>query len=267
MNIIIIPVYKAVPNENEKLSFNRCLNVLGCHPIIIVAPIGFNSSYYDETSKVYGITLEKKYFAESYFTGINGYNRLLLTYEFYSCFNEYEYMLIYQLDAYVFRDELIKWCDLGFDFMGAPLIGRYSDIEFSNFMRVGNGGFSLRKIGTFIQAYNHKKNLLMPNEIIKRFNVFKKPCTRIPLLILMTFGYKNKLAYFAKNWKYNEDDFWSGFLDKTTFSLQKPTPRMALGFSFERFPSATYEITKKLPFGCHGWRKYEYDKFWESFIK
>jgi hypothetical protein len=82
----------------------------------------------------------------------------------------------------------------------------------------------------------------------------------------MLLGYRNKLSYFANNWKYNEDDFWSKFLMKTTFSLSKPNPDKALEFAFERFPSNLFEITGKLPFGCHAWEKYEYTEFWKQYI-
>ena len=29
-------------------------------------------------------------------------------------------MLIYQLDAYVFKDELLNWANKGYDYIGAP---------------------------------------------------------------------------------------------------------------------------------------------------
>ena len=41
----------------------------------------------------------------------------------------------------------------------------------------------------------------------------------------------------------------------------------ALRFSFEVNPKSLYKMNNdKLPFGCHGWRKYDPD-FWKQFIK
>ncbi len=38
---------------------------------------------------------------------------------FYKQFLNYEYILIYQLDAFVFKDEL-NYCSQGIDYVGAP---------------------------------------------------------------------------------------------------------------------------------------------------
>ena len=39
----------------------------------------------------------------------------------------------------------------------------------------------------------------------------------------------------------------------------------AVLFSLEAFPERYYGVTKKLPFGCHAWRRYNYD-FWKNVI-
>jgi hypothetical protein len=53
----------------------------------------------------------------------------MLSIDFYKRFRDYKFILIYQLDAYVFRDELEYWCEQDYDFIGAPLIenGKGSD--------------------------------------------------------------------------------------------------------------------------------------------
>jgi hypothetical protein len=43
-----------------------------------------------------------------------------LSEEFYQAFTDFEFMLIYQLDAFVFRDELADWCRSGYEYIGAP---------------------------------------------------------------------------------------------------------------------------------------------------
>ena len=83
----------------------------------------------------------------------------------------------------------------------------------------------------------------------------------------MLLGWRNKPNIVAKRWKYNEDDFWSGLLDKSRYALSKPDPVEAIRFAFERFPSELYELNHhQLPFGCHAWKKYQYDSFWSEFI-
>lgn len=263
---ILIPAYKTSLSESELISLHQCCQVFSSYPLQLVVPVDLDISEYDTEFRLFNINYLIQRFPNEYFIGIQGYNRLMLSRKFYERFQSYEYILIYQLDAYVFRDELSVWCSKGFDFIGAPLVEYYTDTEFSTHMRVGNGGFSLRKTSTFIHAFDFNKNILSAKEIINRYAVFKKPLTRLVLLFLMILGYRNKLNYFAENWKFNEDDFWSGFLDGTNYPLSKPTADEALEFSFERFPQDAYDFIHKLPFGCHAWEKYEFDKFWKTYI-
>lgn len=61
-------------------------------------------------------------FPDTYFKGIAGYNRLMMSPEFYETFAQWEYILIYQTDAWVFSDRLSEWCSKGYDYIGAPWI-------------------------------------------------------------------------------------------------------------------------------------------------
>ena len=61
-------------------------------------------------------------FDPAYFTSIQGYNRLLLSTEFYQRFLGSAYLLICQLDVFVFRDELAGWVARGYDYVGAPWV-------------------------------------------------------------------------------------------------------------------------------------------------
>jgi len=265
--VIVIPVYRESINEFEFISINQTLSILGSHPVVIVAPDSLDISIYSDLINKYKVRSRFERFKDSYFTGIEGYNRLLLSPEFYLRFSKYKYMLICQPDVYVFRDELAFWCEKEYDFIGAPLIGNHEDKEFSIKMRVGNGGFSLRKVETYIHFFESNKNVFTPKQVFSLINILKKPYTRIFVWFLMIFGWRNKPLSCAQYWKYNEDDFWSGYLDKSNYKLRKPTPSEALKFAFERFPKECYKITEKLPFGCHAWGKYEYEDFWEKHIK
>lgn len=55
-------------------------------------------------------------------------------------------------------------------------------------------------------------------------------------------------------------------MDDSNYALSKPSPREALFFALERFPKELYAIIQRLPFGCHAWRKYEYESFWREVI-
>lgn len=101
--VIVIPIYKTELTETEIVSLKQCFKVLNQHIIKFVAPKNLDVSFY---SKILGNNILVEYFPESYFSGISAYNSLMLSSLFYERFLEYEFILIYQLDCYVFRDEL-----------------------------------------------------------------------------------------------------------------------------------------------------------------
>lgn len=66
--------------------------------------------------------------------------------QFYEKFLSFYYILIYQLDAFVFYDALEFFCSLGYDYIGASVAySSWYGYKEKN-PRVGNGGFSLRKV-------------------------------------------------------------------------------------------------------------------------
>ncbi|MBQ7630124.1 MAG: hypothetical protein IJS81_07940, partial [Selenomonadaceae bacterium] len=96
---VVIPVYKENLNEFEKISLAQVQKVLGNYQIIFVAPRGKNFSYFTQGSKIY-------FFQPQFFQSDKTYSELMKSPIFYKSFLEYKYILIYQLDAFVFSDEL-----------------------------------------------------------------------------------------------------------------------------------------------------------------
>jgi hypothetical protein len=242
--------------------------MLGQYHSILVAPAHFNTSEYQALWEEYGLSLQEERFDDAYFSSIQGYNRLLLSQEFYARFQAFDYILIYQPDAYVFSDQLTEWCNKGYDYIGAPLVGKFEEQEYyhSMPMRVGNGGLSLRRVQAYVDYFQGKKHVFTSQQIVRRISLWKKPYTRIFVWLLMMLGWRNTPKSVAAHWQYNEDDFWSGVLDDSNYALSKPSPLEALSFAFERFPSELYHLTQQLPFGCHAWRKYQYEEFWKKYI-
>lgn len=260
---IVIPVYKDVLDKYEELSFRQCLKLLHNYPIYIVTHSSLNLSAYEIIAKEYKIQLQKALFPISYFKSVSGYNSLLMQKAFYSKFISYEYILIYQLDAYVFRDELAYWCKLGYDYIGSPWLDDNIEKRYNtDIWRVGNGGLSLRRIVYFIKVLSWK----LPLEKIKIDNLFKfSELKKIPYI----FGWKNTIGYYVNSDdKMNEDVFYTNFLRKSYIPPNLPSVDVAAHFAFEKYPSYLYEkYNHHLPFGCHAFLKYEYDEFWKQFIE
>ena len=145
--VVVVPVYKAVPKKSELASFKQVLTVLRNYDITVFTYQGLNLSVYEKTSCDIKKNFSVEFFDKHYFESVSGYNSLCYKTDFYHRFSSYDYMLIYQLDAWVFRDELQYWCDKGYDYIGAPLFWSYSENNYTTkISSVGNGGFTLRRV-------------------------------------------------------------------------------------------------------------------------
>lgn len=253
---IIIPIYKKDLTDLEFISLERATKILHNHPLIVIKPYSLDLS---SLQKQYS-NLKFEEFDDLFFQGIAGYNRLMLSSEFYNRFIDSEYILIYQLDAYVFIDNLSEWCNKGYDYIGAPWVKRsfynffpvnlYMYIErvlFKGlnlksrqdlFNKVGNGGLSLRNVNKHYQA---------------------------------TLVYKQEIDLFLRNTNnhlYNEDVFWSTIpVDKDRLYFRYPDVNEALKFAFDKNPAYCFRLMNNtLPTGCHAWSKKKMYKFWKRII-
>ena len=151
--VIIVPVYNEVPNELEKLSLKQLdIIVKDDIEICLVGPNRINFSSYVELFNNNKPTCAN--FDDKYFESNKSYSQLCLSYDFYKKFDDYEYMLIYQTDCWIFRNEIKKFCEMGYDYIGGPIYSPGSRWPgFKNSMRpvVGNGGLSLRKISMMLK--------------------------------------------------------------------------------------------------------------------
>lgn len=212
---VVIPTYKEKLNEFEKISLAQVRKVLGKYPIIFVAPEGKIFSYFDDNNKVV-------YFPQEFFQSVETYSRLMLSPEFYEKFFDYDFILIYQLDAFVFSDMLEYFCSLGYDNIGAawPAFIRPTFNHNGKKYRpkVGNGGFSLRRVKSFYNV------LINHADLAKNFYTLAED------------------TFFSLCGAANIDGFTSAPVN------------VANKFSAEILPA---RCVKKnggdLPFGCHDW--------------
>lgn len=261
--VICIPVYKSIPNLNELRSFNQCLKVLGVHKICVVTFKSLNIEFYTKIFEQNNISFDVQFFQKYFFQSIHGYNKLLVSRKFYKKFEDYRYLLIYQLDAYVFRDELLAWCSQGFSFIGAPWVDVNVGI---NQWQVGNGGLSLRNVKdhlrvlhtfSFINGFLPMVKKAFRNESMLLKKIFAL------LLVPMKFILDNNTFFLLNHFNNNEDYFWSVICSRNFNWYVIPDAKIAMRFSFETQPTLLYEIYGNLPFGCHAWEKRD-PLFWSE---
>ena len=264
--IIVIPVYRPTLSSAEKASLRQCLKVLGPHhDVALVCPDTLDTTPYDAVA---GEKLRTERFKDSFFEGIEGYNRLMMSHEFYSRFERYTWMLIYQLDAWIFEDRLEEWCRKGYDYVGAPWFENNESHETGwHLWRTGNGGLSLRRLEKFLRITQSGCPLRVPRVIWSHRFRRKDGPSKIARLIL---GYRHTTMgqYMIKRASVWEDYFFCISLEGTSEALRVPSPEEAASFSLELSPRWLFEtvLQRQLPMGCHAWRKYQYEDFWKQYI-
>lgn len=247
---VVIPIYRPL-DKLEQASLAQSAKMLSRYPIVLLHPkemdmSGFTAEY--PSLETLGVSAEWLGRAN----GIAGYNRMCLSAAFYELFDDCEYILICQTDAWIFRDELSEWCAKGYDYVGAPWVRRaiYDLPLIKQFMalrrrlcgptdrqllygKVGNGGLSLRRVESCRNA-----------------------CTKYAAIIEEFLSHRHHI--------YNEDVFWATMPSEFRY----PTEREALAFAFDTNPRYCYRLMgNKLPFGCHSWTKPKMYRFWRTIIK
>ena len=223
----MVPVYKKNLIFFEQASLIQCVRTLGQkRDIYLVAPFGLDLSGYTSLCPNYKFKIKR--LAKGFFDGLQGYNQLCKRWEFYNVFNEYQYMLVYQLDCWVFEDNLDYFIKLGYDYIGAPWFIVDPNLKKMVLDKCGNGGFSLRRIDKFIEVckkhINEADDESVPEDVF-----FSKSCASEINICTSEVGYK---------------------------------------FSFEVNPGALFKMNgNNLPMGCHKPYLFGFKTFWKNYIK
>lgn len=264
--VVVIPIHKSNPNSSELASFAQCYEILGKHPIRIIAPEGLDiTTYTHVVPECQFVFIDK-----NWLSSVEQYNKLKIDPYFYHLFKEYNYLLTYELDSWVFRDELNYWCEKGYDFIGAPWFEGYYEGISNGIIGVGNSGFSLRNVKQSIRLLKRigelkKIRRFWYSSRLQAIYPFEKACTRFPFhLSIKNIGQLPKVLW--NYFEFHEDNFWCIIIPSLFEDFKIAPMQEALKFSFEVNPCFLFEQNHyQLPFGCHAWEKYE-PGFWKDFI-
>ena len=248
---VTIPIYKKEIDKYELMSLTQCVKVLFKHPIIFFAPNSLDTNFYERFCEG-KVDYRIERFEDYYFSGIPGYNKLMLSKIFYKRFIEFKYILIYQLDAFVFRDELEYWCNKNYFYIGAPYIFVDLDTYPIKFLTKYRALLKLlNSIGFKIYSYRH-----VGNGGLSLRNVPKT----LQLLFLC-----NKCA---KSWTtLMEDNFFCYWGNILFFYFNLAKEKDAARFSIELNPKETFKVIEnQIPFGTHAFLKYDVD-FWKPIFE
>lgn len=251
--VVVVPIYTTALGPEDRLSLRRSLRMLGRHPLAIVCPDGLDLSPLQPLLAAASPRIER--FAAAFFAGVEGYNRLMLSASFYRRFAGFDYLLICQTDVYVFADRLDEWVGRGHDYIGAPWIAsprhgwnralqrftnlfRAVDKQEAHYFRVGNGGFSLRRVATMQRITEDQQDAIA-----------------------------QMLAAPRPDNLHIEDKYFSLVAPARYPDMRIPDHREAVDFCIDRRPALALALNGgRLPFACHGFNKRNVRKFWQPII-
>lgn len=252
--VVVVPLYTTRLTSDAAMSLMRSVVVLGRHPFALVCPNSLDLAPLEALLAPAKPVIER--FDDTYFDGVAGYNQLMLSQTFYDRFAGFDYLLICQTDAFVFHDALHAWCAKGHDYIGAPWIStprtalRKTLFRFNNLLRrrkksdeylfkVGNGGFSLRKVA-------------MMRRIVYE----------------LRGDIDWHLAHPDYRDRHVEDRYISLVAPTRIPEMRIPDYREAVDFCIDRRPKLALSMNEgRLPFACHGFDKRNVRDFWRPILE
>lgn len=232
--VTVIPVYQTKLTENERYALLQ-LRRLEVENLTLVCPNHLDVTQY----KLLLPNLKVERFDAIHFSSVLQYSRFVASPLFYQRFvDQYQWMLMHQLDAFLLENKVQFFISLGYDYFGAPWKTGFENPLFlfnrpilkNLFPRfyVGNGGLSLRNIPRTLDLLLRKKN-------------------------------HESLNYFL-------EDVFFGYWGHRDHSFKSCPIEVASNFAFESDPEYWLLKSKQLPMGMHAYDVWS-PEFYRPLIK
>lgn len=251
--VVVIPFYRDCLNEYELISFKRMLHVFKKRDVCIVAPYQIKD-YVNLLLEKSDMVLKSCFFSDEYFKSTKGYNKLLMSKQFYENFIDFEFILISQLDVYVFKDDIDYWVDQGYDNIGAPVFEGYTKANYIIKEGFNNGGFCLRKVSSCLKVLSQIKfmysrlSVLYKMETTLKWRLYR--IIRDGFIFNYTFKYLKPII--------NEDVFWSFVVSNQYPFFRSCESSKSICFAFDAQPKYLFKKNNnKLPMAIHAWWRYD----------
>jgi len=265
---IMVPLTSSSLNEDEAISMKHLREFLDGYDKFLLVPEGLEVRMEGFMAMPLG---------QRHFGSAANHNRMLYRTDFWEKFADYEYVLMYHLDALVFSDQLEQWCDRGLDFIGAPFL-RCPESPWVKEERVGNGGFALYRVPSVLKVlwwrYLGDPSKYWEDHFWRERETLRSILRPIRAAMpgwlrgRVTVGLRTQLKKIDRT-EVNErgnDLFWSDEAKRHWPDFKVGTLEEGLAFAFETQPSVSLErMGGKLPFGCHAWGRYDRG-FWEKYL-
>jgi hypothetical protein len=250
---------RSVLHEDEQISLRHLTHYLAEYDKFLIHP---------SSVRLRLAGFDRKPFDDRYFGSVAANTQMMLSQRFYEAFSDYEFVLIYHFDALVFNDDLVSWCQRGYDYLGAPWLTSLQYPE-RGFCGVGNGGFSLRRVASMLKVIRSESLTARPSDYWNKYFAHKSRAMRAlnwPRYLLKHLRWRNNVRHEIRSGQFNEDVFWARRAVHYCHDFKIAPVDVALQFAFECAPRVCFaRNNNNLPFGCHAWPRYDRE-FWEPYL-
>lgn len=271
---VVIPVYQDSLGMYEKISIARTFDVLSEYPIVLLSP---QSKQHSIQRMLAAILPNAKYtfhlVEDHWLDSVASYNHLMLKRSFYDFYHDYTHILVAQLDSYVFRNELEKWCLRPWAYIGAPIYPAGACYGEMHCQSIGCGGFSLRNISSFLRAFDLNPRIVnqkVIRSLLSPYNLkgkFVKLTQSAKLMICRDLKVDQKHNSIQRLVGINEDVVFGRYLPQVLSDFLVPGYREACLFSLDRYVEIDLQKLSQLPFGIHAWfSRPSTLRFWSNYI-
>lgn len=285
---IFVPLYKLQWTPVEIAALTRCISLLRQYHFILAHKASHD---YHEVLQWWTETLplldswSLLPLDDIHLSSISHYNRLMLSVDFYARIASWDYVLVFQLDAWILSGNLSEWLSRGYTYVGAPWCPHLGGDPDCIAMGVGNGGLSLRNIHEMIKILGSPRYKFSPvlaiGELVARSDLASNYCRHHPLVRSVVFlnrlirllivllawplAHRNNLSYYARQGT-NEDVIIGIYCPRVFKWMRIPSPGEAAHFSLEtNAKEVSSAFSVGIPFGCHAWERLDRSFFVENF--
>lgn len=260
--VVVVPFYKPSLNKYEYISLKSIALNLSDYLISLLIPKSLATCIHQilEGFDFRIVNKEIHVVSDEDLSSQISYNQLMLSPSFYQQYNNFSHILIAQLDAYVFYDDLIFWCNQPYDYVGAAMIYPPAARSYGSSEIAGVGGFSLRRVDSFINALNVNPRITSVSDcfdVLEQYNLKGKIAKSIRLInnFASRRNYLTSTANaLARDCGINEDTVYAYYLPKYLTSFRVVPVSKSYSFCIDKDVSiALVKSNGSLPFGAHSW--------------
>ena len=216
--LVLVPIHKKEPTQEESISLRQCGKVFSLRDIAILCPRSLPLDKYSE----FFPSAQRISVDDFWMSSIKAYNKLMYSPFLWTSLSNYTHVLIHEPDAIALNDDLDYWCNINYDYIGAPWLEGWENPKVdAKIIGVGNFGFSLHRID-FYRSF-----------------------------------FASKISHGWFNFDANCDLYWCYEVPKH-YPINLASYDEAVRFAWEAAPRRCYELAGGIaPFGIHAWAKYD----------